>query len=147
MIRLFIAILVFLSVDICNAEVVVRLSMQQGTTKNTVDLKLLDGDAPLTVANFLNYADNGDYDNSFIHRSVPGFIMQVGGFTYNPLDGAFINDPALNDFPGGLQPVPAGPAVVNEFRGSNLSGTIAMAKLPSDPDSATNEWFFNLADN
>ena len=104
------------------AEVVVRMEMQQGATTNYVDVKLLDDAAPNTVTNFLNYTDKGDYDNSFFHRNVPGFIIQGGGFTYDPLlnDGAFSNDPLLNDYPGGLQAVTAGPTVVNEFGQSNL---------------------------
>ena len=131
------------------AEVVVRMEIQQAATINLVDVKLLSDDAPLTVTNFLNYVDSGDYNNSFIHRSVPGFIIQGGGFTYTPLvnDGTFSNDPLLNNYPGGLQPIPVGPEVVNEFGHSNLRGTIAMAKLGDQPDSATNQWFFNLGDN
>ena len=90
--------------------------------------------APATVTNFLNYVEDGDYDNSIIHRSVPEFIIQGGGFT---VDNAEVVD------------IPADDPVVNEFNAarSNLRGTIAMAKLGNDPDSATNQWFFNLADN
>ncbi|MEA5534474.1 peptidylprolyl isomerase, partial [Crocosphaera sp. XPORK-15E] len=90
--------------------------------------------APLTVDNFLNYVNDGDYSNTIIHRSVPNFIIQGGGFTVNDLS---------------LGVVPSDPAVQNEFSAdrSNLRGTIAMAKLGNDPNSATNQWFFNLADN
>jgi cyclophilin family peptidyl-prolyl cis-trans isomerase len=90
--------------------------------------------APLTVQNFQSYVTAGSYTNSFIHRSVPGFIVQGGGYTYNNSK---------------LAQIPANPAVQNEFstNRSNLRGTIAMAKLGSDPNSATNQWFFNLADN
>jgi cyclophilin family peptidyl-prolyl cis-trans isomerase len=90
--------------------------------------------APLTVENFQSYADAGSYTNSFIHRSIPDFIVQGGGFTYN--------DSTLLD-------IPSNAPVQNEFSTdrSNLRGTIAMAKLGNDPDSATNQWFFNLADN
>ena len=90
--------------------------------------------APATVANFVNYVEDGDYTNSIIHRSIPGFIVQGGGFTINEL---------------AVSLVPADDPVVNEFSAdrSNLRGTIAMAKLGNDPNSATNQWFFNLADN
>jgi cyclophilin family peptidyl-prolyl cis-trans isomerase len=90
--------------------------------------------APLTVKNFLNYVNDGDYTNSIIHRSVSNFIIQGGGFT-------------INDLNPGL--VPADPPVQNEFSvdRSNLRGTIAMAKLGGNPNSATNQWFFNLNDN
>jgi cyclophilin family peptidyl-prolyl cis-trans isomerase len=90
--------------------------------------------APETVNNFLNYVENEDYVNSIIHRSVPSFIVQGGGFTVNELQ---------------IEAVPADNPVINEFSAdrSNLRGTIAMAKLGNDPNSATNQWFFNLADN
>jgi cyclophilin family peptidyl-prolyl cis-trans isomerase len=129
--------------------VIVRMEIQQGGIVENVDIKLLDDAAPLTVANFLNYVKDGDYINSFFHRSVPGFVVQAGGFIYdNELnDGAFSNDPSINDFPGGLQPVPEDPPVLNEFNKPNVRGTIAMAKIGGDPDSATSQWFFNLADN
>jgi len=90
--------------------------------------------APLTVQNFQSYVTAGSYTNSFIHRSVPGFIVQGGGYTYNnsTLGQISANSPVQNEF---------------STNRSNLRGTIAMAKLGSDPNSATNQWFFNLADN
>ena len=90
--------------------------------------------APLTVQNFQSYVTAGSYTNSFIHRSVPGFIVQGGGYTYNnsTLGQISANSPVQNEF---------------SKNRSNLRGTIAMAKLGSDPNSATNQWFFNLADN
>ena len=91
--------------------------------------------APETVANFRNYVTDNDYANSFIHRSIPGFVVQGGGYTFDPESG--------------IGEVPSDPAVVNEFSSqrSNTTGTIAMAKLGNDPNSATNQWFFNLNDN
>ena len=102
------------------------------TPLGNIDILLFEDDAPLTVANFLNYVNDGDYIDSFIHRSVPGFVIQGGGFT-------FIDDV--------VDTVPTDPPVVNEFNRSNLRGTIAMAKVAGDPDSANSQWFFNLADN
>ena len=102
--------------------------------------------APLTVQNFLNYVNDGDYVNTIIHRSVPGFIVQGGGFTAEGL-AELLN---TNTNPANaIGVIPSDPPVVNEFSSerSNLRGTIAMAKLGGDPDSATNQWFFNLADN
>ena len=92
------------------------------------------GGAPLTVQNFQNYVSAGSYTNSFIHRSIPNFIVQGGGFTYNNST---------------LTTIPTNAPVQNEFspQRSNIRGTIAMAKLGNDPNSATNQWFFNLADN
>jgi cyclophilin family peptidyl-prolyl cis-trans isomerase len=111
------------------AQTMVRLH----TVLGPIDVELFDSGAPATVANFLGYVRSGAYDNTFIHRSMPNFVIQGGGYGWN----------------GGPVKVPAGPAVVNEFGAdrSNVRGTIAMAKLPNQPDSATTEWFFNTANN
>ena len=107
------------------------------TALGPVDIELFDTGAPLTVANFLAYVRNGAYNNTFFHRSVAGFIVQGGGFMW--VEGA-AGQPAK---------VPALAPVVNEFSAtrSNLRGTVAMAKLGGNPDSATSEWFVNLANN
>ena len=104
------------------------------TSLGSFQVELFADDAPLTVANFLHYVNDGDYDGTFIHRTVPGFVMQGGGY-------AFSNDSAYH--------ILTDPPVVNEFSvtRSNLRGTIAMAMLGGNPNSATSEWFFNLADN
>jgi peptidyl-prolyl cis-trans isomerase A (cyclophilin A) len=96
-------------------------------------VNLYDNSTPATVTNFLTYVNNGDYTSSVMHRSVAGFVVQGGGFVYNqvlPLDV-----------------VPERPAVVNEPVFSNVRGSIAMAKLGGDPNSATSQWFFNLSNN
>ena len=51
------------------------------TTLGNIEIELLYEDAPGTVANFLNYIENDRYNKTFIHRSVPGFIIQGGGFS------------------------------------------------------------------
>ncbi|GAB4193413.1 MAG: hypothetical protein Kow00105_07570 [Phycisphaeraceae bacterium] len=102
-----------------------------GGVFNTVYIELFD-DTPATKANFLNYVNRGDYNGVVVHRSVPGFVIQTGGFTW---DGSQFNH------------IPTDPPVVNEFGRSNVRGTIAMAKLGGDPDSATSEFFYNLVDN
>jgi peptidyl-prolyl cis-trans isomerase A (cyclophilin A) len=95
---------------------------------------------PATVANFLSYVDGGHYQNTFIHRSVPGFVAQGGGFN---VSGSPINIGNVTQFAAVVnEPKPAGTSAPN-----NVRGTIAMAKLGSDANSATNQWFFNLADN
>lgn len=102
------------------------------TALGNIDVALTPAAAPATVANFLGYVSRGDYSNTFFHRSVPGFIIQGGGFSDNN---------------GTINTVAAQAPVVNEFNVSNTRGTIAMAKLGGDPNSATDQWFFNLADN
>lgn len=114
-----------------SAQTMVRLL----TTLGVIDIQLLNS-APLTVANFLGYVDSGAYLQSFFHRSEPGFIIQSGGYTWNSSANTYNTIPTL-------------PAVTNEYSAnrSNLRGTIAMAKVASDPNSATNQWFINLANN
>ena len=110
-----------------------RTRVHVDTALGSFSIELLDDDSPNTVANFLNYVRDGDYDGTFFHRAIPGFILQGGGFSMGT-DGV-------------VSEVPSDPPVANEFRLSNIRGTIAMAKLGGDPNSATNQWFVNLADN
>jgi cyclophilin family peptidyl-prolyl cis-trans isomerase len=119
------------------ARAVINVRMQ--TDLGDVDIELFDTVAPETVANFLNYVNGSDYDGTFIHRSVPGFVLQMGGYIFDPDQGDFFGD--------GTSRIPTDPPVINEFGMSNIRGTIAMAKSPGDPDSATSEFFINLADN
>ncbi len=106
------------------------------TSLGVVDIQLFDSAAPLTVANFLNYVNSGVYNRSFIHRSVPGFVIQGGAI-------------ALTGTNNTLTTIVTNPPVTNEFSPSrpNVRGTIAMAKVSDDPNSATSQWFFNLGDN
>ena len=105
------------------------------TSLGAFSVQLYDNDTPITVTNFLNYINDGDYTNSFFHRLASGFVLQGGGFTYDPSVGFDFTDNHGQ--------------IVNEYSPlrSNLYGTIAMAKLGGDPDSASNQFFFNLDDN
>ena len=118
--------LVFL--DGLSANSVVRFSSYVGE----IDMELFDTETPRTVANFLSYVNAGRYNQSFIHRSVPGFVIQGGGFGLN--GNAVVS-------------VPTSAAVRNEPGISNQRGTVAMAKLGDNPNSATSQWFINLEDN
>jgi len=102
------------------------------TPFGAVEIELFDEETPATVANFLKYVNDGAYAKSFIHRSDPVFVEQGGGFSF--IDGAPVA-------------IPTNPPVINEPGISNLRGTVAMAKVSGDPNSATSQWFFNLADN
>jgi cyclophilin family peptidyl-prolyl cis-trans isomerase len=97
-----------------------------------IDVQLLQDIAPKNVANFLGYVNPGAYDNSFIHRSPPHFVVQGGGYKY-------VNNQVV--------PITQHAAVVNEFHVSNTRGTLAMAKVAGDPNSATSQWFFNESDS
>jgi|SRR5690554_4991452 len=109
-------------------------TVQFQTVLGDFEVNLFDNITPETVENFLAYVEAGDYTDTFFHRSAKGFVVQGGGFFYNYEDEKpytiTINAP-----------------VINEPKLSNQRGTIAMAKLGNNPNSATNQWFFNLADN
>lgn len=109
------------------AETVVRIT----TISGIIDVTMFTDSTPLTVQNFLNYANRGVWDTTFFHRSVANFVIQAGGFNSN------------SPFPRITQD----PPVLNEPGITNTRGRIAMAKRAGDPNSATNEWFFNLANN
>ncbi|MFE8069677.1 peptidylprolyl isomerase [Marinobacteraceae bacterium S3BR75-40.1] len=100
------------------------------TNQGRIVLELLPARAPKTVANFLQYVDEGFYEDTLFHRVIPGFMIQGGGY-----------DKAL-------QRKQAHPAIENESRNGlkNLKGTVAMARR-GDPHSATAQFFINLVDN
>ena len=101
------------------------------TDLGDMEVILFQDIAPQNVANFLGYVNGGKYDNSFIHRSPPSFVIQGGGYK-------FVN--------GQVVAITAGSMIVNEFHVSNTRGTLAMAKQPNNPNSAQNQWFFNESD-
>ncbi len=115
--------------DLTNFPVV-----QYDTSLGTTNVQLFGGtgEAPLTVANFLQYVNAGDYNNTVIDRVVPNFVVQGGSFT----------SPSLSPV-ADLTTTP----LQNEPNISNTLGTISMAKMPGNPNSATNAFFFNVADN
>jgi cyclophilin family peptidyl-prolyl cis-trans isomerase len=102
------------------------------TPLGDIPVQLYPNMAPQTVANFRAYADSSDWDGSLVHRSVPGFVIQGGGF---------------REVAGAYQTIPTDPAVPNEPCLSNTVGTIAMARVGGQPNSATSQWFINLANN
>jgi cyclophilin family peptidyl-prolyl cis-trans isomerase len=128
-----------LAAGLLPAAVFADFPLRVQTDLGALDLLMLDSVAPITVANFMNYVGRNDYDNTFIHRSAPGFVVQGGGYIMTGAPGTF--------FSGGTQHIPEDPPIVNEFNLSNVRGTVAMAKLSTGPDTATSEWFVNLADN
>ncbi|RFC46775.1 MAG: Peptidyl-prolyl cis-trans isomerase (rotamase) [Verrucomicrobia bacterium] len=111
-----------------DTESAVRLNTNLGN----IDVILFSSATPQTVANFLSYVDNNRYDGVAFHRSVAGFVIQGGA--YKPVEA-----------PSKFQTILKFPSPTNEPGLSNLEKTIAMAKLGTDPNSATSEFFFNLA--
>ena len=122
-----------------SAKYAIGQTVRFETNVGDIDVLLHPNDAPIAVANFLSYANapaGSNYDGTFFHRSINNFVLQGGGI-YVPQDRVLGNSIS----------VPAQPPIVNEFGRSNIRGTIAFAKLGGDPDSATNQWFFNTDDN
>jgi peptidyl-prolyl cis-trans isomerase B (cyclophilin B) len=100
------------------------------TNMGTIVVELYPAKAPITVANFIQYANSGFYNGTIFHRVIPGFMIQGGGFTTNGTQKP-TNPPIQNEANNGLQ---------------NLRGTIAMART-NDINSATSQFFINVADN
>lgn len=122
------------------------------TASGTICIELFSADAPLHTANFLFYANNDLLVDTFFHRSVPGFVLQGGGFRVGlsdfevipPLNGPVTNEPCVLDT---LAPPPAPVGtMICSVRG-NERGTVAMAKLGGDPNSGTTNYFINVDDN
>ena len=107
--------------------------VRMSTSEGALTLLMRGDAAPRTVNNFLGYVNAGDYDNIFVTRSVSGFILQMGSLQINGSDQ--------------IMQGPIRRPVANEFNISNTRGNVAMAKRSGDPDSATNQFFFNLDDN
>lgn len=110
------------------ASDIVNITMT--TTFGDIKLELYADKAPLTVANFVAYADEGFYNDTIFHRVIDGFMIQGGGFT-SDFKQKPTKDHLKNEADNGL---------------TNDIGTIAMARTP-DPHSATAQFFINISDN
>jgi cyclophilin family peptidyl-prolyl cis-trans isomerase len=113
-------------------------TLVDGTVKTAdLDFLLFEDRTPITRDNFLGYVNRGDYTDMVVHRVVPGFVIQGGGFIIE-------NDDDGSPFSSN---VTTQPPIQNEFGVSNTLGTISMAKLGGDPDSATSQWFISTGAN
>ncbi len=108
------------------------------TNYGPIVIELFEADTPGTVENFLNYVNDGDYDYSFFHRLDADFVLQGGGYTTPSTTFTAVTQ---------FDDVAADDAITNEPGISNLRGSIAMAKLSGDVDSATSQFFVNLSDD
>jgi peptidyl-prolyl cis-trans isomerase B (cyclophilin B) len=93
-------------------------------------IELDAGKAPVTVANFLQYVDDGHFDGTVFHRVIPGFVIQGGGMTADMTQKP-TRRPIENEAKNGLR---------------NLRGSLSMART-NDVNSATSQFFVNLVDN
>ncbi len=101
------------------------------TSEGDITLRLFADKAPISVANFLSYVDDGYYNGTIFHRVIPDFMIQGGGFTPDLVEKA-TKEPIVNE------------AKKNKLH--NTRGTIAMART-NDPDSATSQFFINQRNN
>jgi len=101
------------------------------TTLGTIKLELFPQEAPVTVANFLEYVKEGFYDGLIFHRIISNAIVQAGGFT-----------------PGLEYRAPTRPPIINEAKNGlkNVRGTVAMARA-YPINSACTQFFINVVDN
>jgi len=100
------------------------------TSQGEIEIELFADKAPISVANFLKYVDDGFFAGTVFHRVIPGFMIQGGGMTPD-LSQKKTLPPIKNEAANGLK---------------NLRGTLAMART-GVVDSATSQFFINLADN
>jgi cyclophilin family peptidyl-prolyl cis-trans isomerase len=107
-----------------NPQVLMQTSMGE------VVIELYPQQAPKSVANFLQYVDDGFYNGTIFHRVIDGFMIQGGGFTQE-FEKKDTRPPILNEADNGLR---------------NSIGTIAMART-GEPHSATSQFFINVANN
>lgn len=107
-----------------NPQVVIHTSM------GDIGVELFADKSPVSVENFIRYANSGFYDGTVFHRVISHFMIQGGGLTPDLKDKA-TSEPIVNEAPNGL---------------SNKRGTIAMART-GNPHSATSQFFINVQDN
>ena len=130
LVRFALLLVRFVSISSTATEIV-----RMQTDLGAVDIELFDiepqADGSLgTVENFLNYVNDGDYDGTFIHRSIAGFVVQGGGYTKD-IEEKTLHGNVFNESGNGLK---------------NNTGSIAMARY-DDPHSATRQFYFNMNNN
>ena len=113
------------------------------TSAGDLEVELFDEARPVTSANFIKYIEAGAYQNLILHRLVTGLVLQGGAYRSPYRTATNVFDRYV--------PVPTFGTITNEFAIgpflSNTNGTIAMAKQAGNTNSASSQWYFNLADN
>lgn len=101
------------------------------TSLGDIVIELNREKAPITVENFLSYVEQERYDGTIFHRVMANFMIQGGGFNTE------------------FEKVPTDPSIQNEWKNGlkNVRGSIAMARLGGQADSATNQFFINVKNN
>jgi len=116
--------------SVAQTNTIVRVSTSYGD----FSVELYGDAAPQNVQNFLNYVRRGAYAGSYFHRldKTDNNVLQGGGYTFQPWVGPIA--------------IPADPPVPLEYNLPNVRGSIGVARTP-EPNSATSQWYINLADN
>jgi len=122
--------IVLLSPGLNPFSVLANTTIDIQTNQGLITVQLEDEKAPITVANFLTYVDEGFYTDTVFHRVINNFLIQGGGLNA-ALEIQEVHDPIILESLAGL---------------SNTRGTIAMARR-NDPDSASAQFFINTVDN
>ncbi|MDE9446081.1 peptidylprolyl isomerase A [Xenorhabdus bovienii] len=129
--RIFVSLMAACAISVIAAPALAaETHVKLVTSAGEIELALDSNKAPITTKNFIEYVNEGFYNNTIFHRIIPGFMVQGGGFTKDmkqKVTKALIKNEADN----GLR---------------NLRGTIAMART-ADKDSATSQFFINVTDN
>lgn len=107
-----------------------RPLVELNTTKGRIVIELFEDEAPVSVANFLEYVKDGFYDGTIFHRVEPGMVIQGGGFTVD-MDRKDTLPPIINEAGNGLR---------------NNRGTVGAART-RDMNTATSQFYVNLVNN
>ncbi len=100
------------------------------TSKGEIEAELFSDKAPISVKNFLQYVEKGQYKGTIFHRVIDNFMIQGGGFDKDMKEKS-VSSPIKNEAGNGLK---------------NENGTLAMART-NEVDSATAQFYINVADN
>ncbi|MFZ4576212.1 MAG: peptidylprolyl isomerase [Phycisphaerales bacterium] len=107
------------------------MQVQMKTSLGAITIELDPTNAPITAENFAQYVRDGFYPGTIFHRVIEDFMIQGGGLTAD------------------MQQKKGRPSIKNEWKNGlkNKRGTVAMARLGGNPDSATSQFFINVKDN
>jgi cyclophilin family peptidyl-prolyl cis-trans isomerase len=137
-----VAILIFVFATLsAQAGVLARFDMKK---LGIIDVELFEKDKPVTVSNFLAYVKVGAWHDNIMHRWVTNFVIQGGSYKvpFSPTNSPL----SVN-----REQIPTFPPITNEYSVgrtfSNTYGTLAMARIGGQTNSATSSWFFNVKDN
>ncbi|MBH2002465.1 MAG: peptidyl-prolyl cis-trans isomerase [Moraxellaceae bacterium] len=123
-------LLITTSLLLASSHLFANTMVDMKTSMGNIEIELYDDKAPISAKNFESYVKSNFYAGTIFHRVIPGFMVQGGGLDVNMIEQT-TKAPISNEANNGLK---------------NTRGTLAMART-SDPNSATSQFFINVADN